>query len=558
MKGAKSYIVGKGAVCALGNSLSEIVANIEVEKSGVKNGSKSYANGQFFPLGAVDGAFFSQYDIADRSAYSRLEQMMISSTLDAAKDTTVDFSSTSTLFIFSTTKGNIDNLNHDQSDYIHSLADNVVAYFKNPNKPICVSNACISGVSAVIYAHRLIQRGEYKNIVVVGGDLLTDFVVSGFDSFRSLSHNVCKPYDKDRDGISLGEGASSLILSSETNAPNCYYIAGGATSNDANHISGPSRTGEELAHAITTALNEAGLKTSDVSFVNMHGTATVYNDEMESKALAVAGLADSIVVSTKGYFGHTLGCSGVLELAVSISLAERGEIAKTIGFEEIGTPVKLNVSKTIIKDKPCDVFVKTGSGFGGCNAAVVVSNRDCEEREMNATNTYSQSESVELSEIDCNSDFKTYIKGLFASVSEPYMKFSKMDDYCRLGTTAVQLLLDKVGGLSQYDPYEIALIVNTDTGCIESDLAHWDNITADEYVSSPAIFVYTLPNVVAGEICIKNKFKGEGVTLVGNTDDPKTIVERFCGGTDTKAAIYLYVDKRDDKFSAKSIMFVRS
>lgn len=558
MKGAKSYIVGKGAVCALGNSLSEIVANIEAEKSGVKNGSKSYANGQSFPLGAVDGAFFSQYDIADRSAYSRLEQMMISSTLDAAKDTIVDFSSTSTLFIFSTTKGNIDNLNHDQSDYIHSLADNIVAYFKNPNRPICVSNACISGVSAVIYAHRLIRRGEYKNIVVVGGDLLTDFVVSGFDSFRSLSHNVCKPYDKDRDGISLGEGASSLILSSETNAPNCYYIAGGATSNDANHISGPSRTGEELAHAITTALDDAGLKTSDVSFVNMHGTATVYNDEMESKALAVAGLADSIVVSTKGYFGHTLGCSGVLELAVSVSLAERGEIAKTIGFEEIGTPVKLNVTKTIIKDKPCDVFVKTGSGFGGCNAAVVVSNRDCEVREMRATNTYSQTESVELSEIDCNSDFKTYIKGLFASVSEPYMKFSKMDDYCRLGTTAVQLLLDKAGGVSQYDPYEIALIVNTDTGCIESDLAHWDNITADEYVSSPAIFVYTLPNVVAGEICIKNKFKGEGVTLVGNADDPKTIVERFCGGTDTKAVIYLYVDKCDDKFSAKSILFVRS
>lgn len=558
MKGAKSYIVGKGAVCALGNSLSEIVANIEAGKSGVKNGSKSYANGQSFPLGAVDDAFSSQYEITNKSSYSRLEQMMISSTLDAAKDTTVDFSSTSTLFIFSTTKGNIDNLNHDQSDYIHSLADNVVAYFKNPNKPICVSNACISGVSAVIYAHRLIQRGEYKNIIVVGGDLLTDFVVSGFDSFRSLSHNVCKPYDKDRDGISLGEGASSLILSSETNAPNCYYIAGGATSNDANHISGPSRTGEELAHAITTALNEAGLKTSDVSFVNMHGTATVYNDEMESKALAVAGLADSIVVSTKGYFGHTLGCSGVLELAVSVSLAERGEIAKTIGFEEIGTPVKLNVTKTIIKDKPCDVFVKTGSGFGGCNAAVVVCNRNFEAKEMRATNTYTQTESVELSEIDCNSDFKTYIKGLFASVSEPYMKFSKMDDYCRLGTTAVQLLLDKAGGVSQYDPYEIALIVNTDTGCIESDLAHWDNITADEYVSSPAIFVYTLPNVVAGEICIKNKFKGEGVTLVGNADDPKTIVERFCGGTDTKAVIYLYVDKCDDKFSAKSILFVRS
>ena len=557
MKGAKSYIVGKGAVCALGNSLSEIVANIEAGKSGVKNSSKSYANGQIFPLGAVDDAFSSQYEITNKSSCSRLEQMMISSTLDAAKNTTVDFSSTSTLFIFSTTKGNIDNLNHDQADYIHSLADNVVSYFKNPNKPICVSNACISGVSAVVFAHRLIQRGEYKNIVVVGGDLLTDFVVSGFDSFRSLSHNICKPYDKDRDGISLGEGAASLILSSETTIPNCYYIAGGATSNDANHISGPSRTGEELAHAITMAMNDAEMKPSDVSFVNMHGTATVYNDEMESKALAVAGLADSIVVSTKGYFGHTLGCSGVLELAVSVSLAEKGEIAKTIGFEEIGTPVKLNVSQKTLKDRRCDVFVKTGSGFGGCNAAIVVSNRKCEDLKTSDKSVCSQIESVEISN-DCETDFKTYVKGLFASVSEPYMKFSKMDDYCKLGTTAVQLLLNKVGGLSQYDPYEIALIVNTDTGCIESDLAHLDNITADEYVSSPAVFVYTLPNVVAGEICIKNKFKGEGVTLVGNTDDPKTIVERFCGGTNTKVVIYLYVDKCKDRFSAKSILFVRS
>ena len=557
MKGAKSYIVGKGAICALGNSLSEIVANIEAGKSGVKNGSKSYANGQSFPLGAVDDAFSSQYEITNKSSHSRLEQMMISSTLDAAKNTTVDFSSSSTLFIFSTTKGNIDSLNHDQSDYIYSLANKIVAYFNNPNKPLCVSNACISGVSAVIYAHRLIQRGEYKNVVVVGGDLLTDFVVSGFDSFRSLSHNICKPYDKNREGISLGEGSSTLILSSETTIPNCYYIAGGATSNDANHISGPSRTGEELAHAITMAMNDAEMKPSDVSFVNMHGTATVYNDEMESKALAVAGLADSIVVSTKGYFGHTLGCSGVLELAVSVSLAEKGEIAKTIGFEEIGTPVKLNVSQKTLKDRRCDVFVKTGSGFGGCNAAVVVSNRRCEDVITSGKSTYSQIGAVEISNT-CETDFKTYIKSLFSSVSEPYMKFSKMDDYCKLGVTAVQLLLNKVGGLSQYDPYEIALIINTDTGCIETDWGHFDNISGEEYNSSPAIFVYTLPNVVAGEICIKNKIKGEGVTLVGNTDDPKTLVERFCCGTKTKAAIYLYVDKCENKFSAKSILFVRS
>lgn len=557
MKGTRTYIVGKGAVCALGNSLSEIVANVEAVRSGVKEGVKTYANGQSFPLGAVDVNFASNYSISNQPDYSRLEQMMIVSTLDAAKNSNVDLSAPSTLFIFSSTKGNIDNLNHNESDYISNLAQKVALYFKNPNKPLCISNACISGVLATVYAHRLIKQGKYKNIVVIGGDLLTDFVVSGFDSFRSLSHNVCKPYDKNRDGISLGEGASTLILSNEASNPSCFYIAGGATSNDANHISGPSRTGEELAHAITTAMAEAEISTSDVVFVNMHGTATVYNDEMESKALAVAKLTKSTVVSEKGYFGHTLGCSGVLELALSIALAEKNEIARTIGFNETGTPVELNVSKDLIKSKKCDVFVKTGSGFGGCNATVVVSNRECEDSKVSGKTNYSQKASVRLSNESCGTDFKTYIKSEFASVSEPYMKFSKMDDYCKLGTTAVELLLNKAGGLSQYNPYEIALVVNTDTGCIESDLAHLDNITAEEYNSSPAIFVYTLPNVVAGEICIKNKFKGEGVTLVGETEDPKKIVEEFCCDANTKAAIYLYVDKLGDKFSAEAILFER-
>ncbi|MCQ2190829.1 MAG: hypothetical protein MJY63_04260 [Paludibacteraceae bacterium] len=557
MNQRKSYIVGKGAVCAMGNSLTEIVSNVEACVSGVKDRETRYANGQSFPLGAVDADFATQYSISNQYEYSRLEQMMISSTLDALKNTNVDLASPSTLFIFSSTKGNIDNLSHSESDYIFNLAQKVASYFKNSNKPVCISNACISGVLATVYAHRLLQQGSYDNIIVIGGDLLTDFVVSGFDSFRSLSHNVCKPYDKNRDGISLGEGAATLILSNNTSIPNCYHIAGGATSNDANHISGPSRTGEELAHAIITAMEEAKVSASDIMFVNMHGTATIYNDEMESKALAVAGLTASTVVSEKGYFGHTLGCSGVLELALSIALAEKNEIAKTIGFKETGTPVVLNVSKELIKDKKCDVFVKTGSGFGGCNAAVVVSNRKSEDLKTSIKASYSQKARITISDDFCDTDFKAYIKGIFGAVSEPYMKFSKMDDYCKLGTTAVELLLNKAGGLSQYNPYEVALVVNTDTGCIESDLAHLDNITADEYNSSPAVFVYTLPNVVGGEICIKNKFKGEGVTLVGKAEDPKKIVEEFCCDANTKVAIYLYVDKCSSKFSAEAILFER-
>src|SRR6185436_18114346 len=117
------------------------------------------------------------------------------------------------------------------------------------NKPVVVSNACISGLLAIIIGYRLIQSCQYDQAVVVGADEISKFVLSGFESFQAISSVPCKPFDAARSGINLGEGAGTVILSSDKNFSRGIKITGGSVSNDANHISGPSRTGEELCYS---------------------------------------------------------------------------------------------------------------------------------------------------------------------------------------------------------------------------------------------------------------------------------------------------------------------
>ena len=165
------------------------------------------------------------------------------------------------------------------------MADVIGSFFGFVNRPVVISNACISGVLALSTAARMIDAGLYDHVVVAGGDLLSEFVISGFLSFQALSPEPCIPFDIARNGLSLGEGCGTLVLSSENKKSTAVTVSGSAVTNDANHISGPSRTGEELAMAIGNALKEAGINPGEVSFVSAHGTATLFNDEMESKSL---------------------------------------------------------------------------------------------------------------------------------------------------------------------------------------------------------------------------------------------------------------------------------
>jgi 3-oxoacyl-[acyl-carrier-protein] synthase-1 len=173
-----------------------------------------------------------------------------------------------------------------------------------------------------------------------------------------------------RDGLNLGEGAGTIILSTNKKYGDNIKVLGGAVSNDANHISGPSRTGEELAFAINNALKDAGKQPSDIDFISAHGTATVFNDEMEAGALTLAGLQSVPLNSLKGNYGHTLGAAGLIESIISIQSLKQGVILPTYGYQENGVTNAVNICSLATRVDAHN-FIKTASGFGGCNAAVI-------------------------------------------------------------------------------------------------------------------------------------------------------------------------------------------
>ncbi|MGZ3812069.1 MAG: beta-ketoacyl-[acyl-carrier-protein] synthase family protein, partial [Mucilaginibacter sp.] len=192
----------------------------------------------------------------------------------------------------------------------------------------------------------------------------------GFESFQALSPQVCKPFDKSRDGLNLGEGAATIILSTNKKYAGNIKVKGGSVSNDANHISGPSRTGHELAHAISKALQDAALTGSDIDFISAHGTATVYNDEMEANAISLSALQSAPLNSLKGYYGHTLGAAGLIESIISIQSLKQGLVLPTPGFTESGVTEPVHVIASMLQLE-ANNFLKTASGFGGCNVAVI-------------------------------------------------------------------------------------------------------------------------------------------------------------------------------------------
>ena len=193
----------------------------------------------------------------------------------------------------------------------------------------------------------------------------SDLIVSGFQSFMSLSPLPCKPFDEKRDGLSLGEAAATVVITNKS-AQGLTEIVNGAINNDANHISGPSRTGEGLFAAISHTLGGEG-----VDFISAHGTATPYNDNMEAIAISRAGLNQTPVNSLKGYFGHTLGAAGLLESIITIEAMKNNTIIKTMGFETNGVTEPINIADNT-RHQTINSVLKLASGFGGCNAAVLL------------------------------------------------------------------------------------------------------------------------------------------------------------------------------------------
>ncbi len=308
-------------------------------------------------------------------ALSPFEQMCLYAVETAMAQTAVDIRSEDCILILSTTKGNIEWLNRQPDDRIslHRSAALIAEQLGLAHRPMIVSNACISGALALITGMRLLEGGHYRHAIVVGCDRFSSFIYSGFQSFHALAEGLCRPFDRDRKGINLGEAAACMVLSVDETAgveAPLARLMGGGVSNDANHLSGPSRTGAELAMAITQAMQQAALVPAQIGAISAHGTATAFNDEMEAKALTQAGVAHAPLHSFKSYTGHTLGAAGILESVVACMAMQQDILPASLNYAASGVSSPVNVQADTVAGR-YDYVLKTASGFGGCNAALI-------------------------------------------------------------------------------------------------------------------------------------------------------------------------------------------
>ncbi len=358
-------------VSPLGLTARENFLAVVEGRSGVAPHRETFGIPEPFAASLFDRkAVFSEAASQGVSGYNLFETILILSIRDAVQRAGIDPASSRVAFVISSIKGNVEALSEEEERVPVSVsADRVAAFFGQPNPPLVVSNACISGLTALIHARRMLLCGQCDQVVVAGAEVQSRFIVSGFQSLKALSPEPCKPFDAARKGLNLGEAAATMILSrTDAVAAGQWELVDGATRNDANHISGPSRTGEGSYNALRYVLPACTVE--ELAFVNVHGTSTPYNDEMESIALNRAGLSQVPVNALKGVFGHTMGAAGILESLVSMQAVDAGVVPGTMGFEELGVSCPVNVSR---ENRPTDkrAFIKLLSGFGGCNAAML-------------------------------------------------------------------------------------------------------------------------------------------------------------------------------------------
>ena len=258
------------------------------------------------------------------------------------------------------------------------LLDRVCRRLGVREQGVVVSAACASATMAVAHGASLIRRGERDAVCVVACDAVTEFVYSGFSALMALDRAAARPFDRNRSGLNLGDGAGFVLLMSPERAARekrrVYgEIAGWGATGDANHMTGPSRDGAALAAAVRAALAAAGAEAGEIGSISAHGTGTSFNDAMEMKAFRLLFGENPVpIYSIKGGTGHTLGAAGLIEMLVELKALAAGIVPPTVNLREPDADAAGWVSGQAVQRKSGPVGLTTNSGFGGVNVALAL------------------------------------------------------------------------------------------------------------------------------------------------------------------------------------------
>ena len=556
-----AYIIADNIISPLGETSEENYLSVKAGRSGIRAYEPGTCN---IPEGFYASLLFEDF-----------ETLALRSAQKAIANAQLELKGKRTAFILSSTKGNI-----EENISLADSAQRIASQLGIDAKPIVVCNACISGLSALILGNRLIDSGLYDAAIVCGCDTPRQFILSGFQSLKALSPEPCRPFDMERMGLNLGEAAATLILSKNPIQGNSWRMGDGFIRNDAFHISTPSKTAdglylslqrtlESFTKEISSTCKQIDLK-AHLAFINAHGTATLFNDQMESVAIGRAGLSDLPANAYKSFWGHTMGAAGILETIISMKAIDDDTILGTSGFSELGVSGKMNICA---ENRPTDKkgFIKMLSGFGGCNATIWAAKNperenialsQIEQQNCEFTTTHTiriTPEEVildqrklwegkkELGEQE-GKEHHSLLTTLYKQMIGNYPKFYKMDGLSRLGFVASEILLNAEKGETDK---ERAIIFFNHSSSIASDMNYKESINdKDNYFPSPSIFVYTLPNIVTGEIAIRNHFHGEtSFFILPNKDERmmEEILQASCRDAQSKSFLTGWIDYEDER-----------
>lgn len=391
-------VTGMGIISALGSGIEEALQSLKAGLSGLSSPQILQTHHNYFPVGEVkisNGELAAFLDLPSGHSFTRAAMLGALAAKEAIRQSNLSKEELkSTAFISSTSVGGIDYTEKYFDDFAGSdtnrrfiraqhpgfTTTQMAGYLGLLGYTTTISTACSSSANAIMLGARMIKAGQCKRVIVGGTDCLSKFTLNGFNSLMILSRDLCKPFDDDRNGLNLGEGAAWLVLEAEEltgDKPVLGRVAGYGNANDAFHQTASSEKGEGAYRAMQNAIKIAGISNSTIEYINAHGTGTKNNDLSESMAMKrIFPNSLPAFSSTKSYTGHTLAAAGAIEAVFSLLSFQEQRTFPNLYFQtpmqETGLhPVRSSENKNL------KYILSNSFGFGGnCTSLIFSKNED--------------------------------------------------------------------------------------------------------------------------------------------------------------------------------------
>lgn len=525
-------ITGEGILCAIGMNKSEVLDSLREKRSGI--GCMQHLNSihRELPVGEVplsNDEMRHQLRIADGKFINRTTLMGMLAVRQALKDAGINIDSVKeqplrVVLVSGTTVAGMDVTEtlFKQIEYsdealqclnFHSAGSStrmIAEYYGIFSEYTTISTACSSAANALILGARMLREGEADIVVAGGTEALSVFHLNGFNSLMILDHEQCRPFDANRAGLNLGEGAAFVVMETEESAarrgvhPHAY-LNGYGNACDAFHQTASSDNGEGAYLAMTKALQMAGLHPMDIQYVNAHGTGTPNNDLSESVALKrVFGNTMPLISSTKSFTGHTTSASGSIESVICILALNHQFIPANLGFSQMiedGVIPSLGKEHYPLQHVLCNSF-----GFGGNDTSLLFSLSPTAGTTLSpSTDDIQILSKVEITAEEELAEIRKYVKPMEAR---------------RMGKIMKSSLLSSLKALEQAN-IEVpdAVITGTAMGCLEnSELLLCQLIDEGETSLKPTYFMQSTHNTIGSNIAIRLHCHGYNITYTQDAD----------------------------------------